>query len=170
MSGPSHPGYPPQTPPDYSPQFVPPQYAPSGYRPSTPPKKSGTLVIIFWVVGALVLLILALIVVGIGAFVYVRNKPYEARWIRAKSDMSEISKGLNEYHIEQNAYPESLTALQNYFGGNLPTDPFTKRPYDYVRTPTGFRLTCLGKDLAPGGAEIPDRDIVYDERGLYGGP
>jgi hypothetical protein len=62
-------------------------------------------------------------------------------------------------------YPSTLADVGPYFGIAVPIDPFSKTSYIYKRTAGGFTLTCLGKDLAPGGTEFPDRDIIFDERG-----
>lgn len=105
---------------------------------------------------------------GTVAFVFFFDKPDIARWDTAQTSMNEITKALNDYSLQhKGAYPPDLSLLSPmYFRNGTPRDPFTKEDFKYELTPTGFRLTCLGKDQRPGGAEKPDRDIAFDESGL----
>ena len=118
----------------------------------------------------LMVVIVILGIIGTMAFVFVLDKPDKAKWTKAQTEMGEIQKALNTYALEHDSeYPDSLEVLtETYFKSGLPKDPFTKDDYIYERTPTGFRLMSLGMDKAPGGGEIPDRDIVYEENGLVG--
>lgn len=169
MSGPNHQGFTPQTPPGYGPQAAPP-YPPPGHAAPGAPKGSGALKIVVWVVAVMLFLFVGFIALGTVAFVFVADKPDKARWQKAKLEMGELAKALDAYKLEHGEYPSRIDDLASDFGGRLPNDPFSKAPYDYTRTATGFRIVCLGKDQAVGGAEIPDRDITCDETGFHGTP
>lgn len=116
----------------------------------------------------LMVVIVILGIIGTMAFVFVLDKPDKARWERARTEMAEIQKALNHYSLENGGeYPDTLEALTtSAFKGGVPKDPFSKDDFRYERTADGFILTCLGKDLAEGGTEIPNKDIVYTEAGL----
>jgi general secretion pathway protein G len=116
----------------------------------------------------LMVVIVILGIIGTVAFVFVMDKPDKTKWTKAQTEMGEIVKALNMYKLngDNSEYPDSLEAIADQFNGKVPVDPFSKQPYAYERTQGGFTLTCLGKDQADGGAEIPDQDIRYTERGL----
>lgn len=81
--------------------------------------------------------------------------------------MGEIQKALLRYALDHKGrYPAVLGDLVPTFGGPLPQDPFTKLDYVYVRAGEGFRLECMGMDGRPGGNEPPNRDIIFDEKGM----
>lgn len=116
----------------------------------------------------LMVVIVILGIIGTMAFVFVLDKPDKAKWTKAQTEMGEIQKALNQYALEHDStYPDSLEALtESYFKSGLPKDPFSRDDYIYELTDSGFTLTCLGKDLAEGGAESPEKDIVFTESGL----
>ena len=120
----------------------------------------------------LVVVVLAVILgLGIGYFIQrkvVRDYHDHTNWVQARAQMDLIHQALMQYWLDHDrVYPSALNELENpgYFGSGLPKDPFTKNDYQYELTETGFRLTCLGKDQAPGGDDEPDRDIIFDETG-----
>lgn len=116
----------------------------------------------------LMVVIVILGIIGTMAFVFVLDKPDKAKWTKAQTEMGEIQKALTQYALEHDSeYPDTLDVLkESYFQNGLPKDPFTKDDFDYETVDGGFRLVCLGKDQADGGAEVPDKDIVYTEFGL----
>jgi general secretion pathway protein G len=117
----------------------------------------------------LMVVIVILGIIGTMAFVFVLDKPDKAKWTKAQTEMGEIHKALNQYMVENdNELPDSLDALtKTAFRGGLPKDPWTKDNFIYEKTGTNtYFLKCLGKDKQEGGAEIPDKDIVYTEAGL----
>jgi general secretion pathway protein G len=116
----------------------------------------------------LMVVIVILGIIGTMAFVFVLDKPDKAKWTKAQTEMGEIQKALNQYALEHdNEYPDSLDVLtESYFKSGVPKDPFSKDDYGYAKTDGGFELICLGKDLADGGAEVPDKDIVFTESGM----
>ncbi|MCA8919909.1 MAG: type II secretion system protein GspG [Planctomycetes bacterium] len=102
---------------------------------------------------------------------YVDSYRDRTLWVQAQGEMGQIQKSLLVFADEhEGRHALSLEEMSEtfYVSTELPKDPFAGQDYIYELTPTGFRLTCLGKDRAPGGGEIPDRDIVYDENGLVG--
>ena len=116
----------------------------------------------------LMVVIVILGIIGTMAFVYVLDKPDEAKWEKARTEMSEIHKALGMWAVNHdNEYPETLEEIAVDFpGGKVPLDPFTKQPFLYEPSESGFLLICLGKDKAEGGEKKADRDIHFDERGL----
>lgn len=116
----------------------------------------------------LMVVIVILGIIGTMAFVFVLDKPDKAKWTKAQTEMGEIQKALTQYALEHdNEYPDSLDVLtKGYFPNGLPKDPFTKADYLYEPLDRGFELTCLGKDNAEGGLEVPDKDIVFTESGM----
>jgi len=115
----------------------------------------------------LMVVIVILGIIGTMAFVFVLDKPDKAKWEKARSDMAEIVKALNMYATENDGdYPDSLEGVSKQFGGNVPKDPFTKDYFVYEPDPSsGFVLRCLGKDKQDGGAEVPDKDIIFNKFG-----
>ncbi|MCB9895673.1 MAG: prepilin-type N-terminal cleavage/methylation domain-containing protein [Planctomycetes bacterium] len=115
----------------------------------------------------LMVVIVILGIIGTIGFFYATRNVDPAKWESARTEMSEMHKALLNWSLNNDSeFPDSLEAIAADFpGGRVPTDPFTKAPYSYERTESGFRLTCLGKDGAEGGTEKEDRDIVFDERG-----
>lgn len=119
----------------------------------------------------LVELMVVIVILGIIAtmgFVFLMDKPDDAKWDTAKTTMSEIQKALNMYKLNDGGeYPDSLEALstQKYFPNGVPKDPFSKDDFVYETTETGFLLKCLGKDQAEGGEGKPNADIIFNEAG-----
>lgn len=114
----------------------------------------------------LMVVIVILGIIGTMAFVFVLDKPDKAKWTKAQTEMGEIQKALNDYSLENDGnYPDSLEAIATKFGGNMPKDPFTKEDFLYEPSGSDFTLKCLGKDQAEGGAEVPDKDIVFTKTG-----
>lgn len=116
----------------------------------------------------LMVVIVILGIIGTMAFVYVLDKPDEAKWQKARTEMGQIVNALSDWQLSHDGdYPETLEEVAEKFpGGKVPADPFTKQPYIYELTGSGFLLTCLGKDKADGGEKKADQDIHFDERGL----
>jgi general secretion pathway protein G len=116
----------------------------------------------------LMVVIVILGIIGTMAFVFVLDKPDKAKWSKAQTEMAEIVKALNDYALEHDGeYPDGLEVVAGKFAGEeVPKDPFSRDDYQYELSETGFFLVCLGKDLAEGGEEIPNKDITYTEKGL----
>lgn len=119
---------------------------------------------LFWlVVGTVGLLVLGL------SLLYLFSPHYvsPSYWETAHVTMGEVVKGLNQYKTETGVYPATLDELRrkSTFINGVPKDPFSKDNFLYERTAGGFTLICLGKDQAPGGAEPPEKDIIFNESG-----
>lgn len=119
----------------------------------------------------LMVVIVILGIIGTIAFVFVMDNPDKAKWEKARTEIGEIQKALNLYATSNDGdYPEDLEAIADKMpGGKVPVDPFTKEAYTYEITETGFIITCLGKDGSEGGDEVPNTDILCDERGFIEG-
>lgn len=118
----------------------------------------------------LVELMVVIVILGILATIAWVSYPRQAdtaRWEAARAEVNELYKALSLWSVNhENTFPDSLQAIaEDLPGRRVPVDPFSKEPYRYERTQTGFRIVCLGKDGAPGGTEGHNRDIVYDESG-----
>lgn len=102
---------------------------------------------------------------------YVDSYRNRTLWAQAQGEMGQIHQSLlvfAEEHEGRHALSLEEMSETFYVSTELPKDPFSGQDYFYELTATGFRLTCLGKDRLPGGDEIPDRDIIYDENGQQG--
>lgn len=115
----------------------------------------------------LMVVVLILGIIGTIGFYYATGNVGTAKWESARTEMAEIHKALLSWSLNHDGdFPDSLEAIAGDFPGNrVPTDPFSRDPYVYERTETGFLLTCLGADKAEGGAEREARDIVFNEKG-----
>lgn len=120
----------------------------------------------FTLIELMVVIVILGILAGI-AWVNYAGRADDARWEQARTDMTEIHKVVSLWSVDNaNAFPDSLDAVAEKFPGRrIPTDPFSKEPYRYERTVTGFRMVSLGKDNVEGGVSGPFRDIVFDESG-----
>ena len=54
---------------------------------------------------------------------------------------------LTRYKLQQNRYPNKLSAIQGIHLDELPTDPFTGRPLKYQRLPQGFAVYSFGGNM-----------------------
>jgi hypothetical protein len=74
-----------------------------------------------------------------------------------------IKLALHAYHIEHQTYPKSLEDLPRKYLKGLPTDPFTARPYHYIRTVKSYRLYSVGPDRLDGHGVPLDFEAVLDD-------
>jgi len=115
----------------------------------------------------LMVVIVILGIIGTMAFVFVLDKPDKAKWEKARNDMSAINQAISMYVTDHDGeYPDSLELLkEKHFPNGVPKDPFSKSDFIYERTAEGYDLICLGKDLAEGGTEVPNKDIRFNQAG-----
>ncbi len=113
----------------------------------------------------LMVVIVILGIIGTVAFVFLMDKPDKAKWEKARQEMVQIHQALADYRLSNDDYPDALEAVGEKFASGVPNDPFTKQPYQYEKTTNGFWLISLGKDQAEGGAEVPEKDIRFNEKG-----
>ncbi|MBK8205678.1 MAG: hypothetical protein IPK87_02670 [Planctomycetes bacterium] len=123
----------------------------------------------FCVAGGIVTLLIGLVVAAtVFVFFFDRTGSKDHDWQGTKVTLSQIQTALIMYKLnDAGEYPASLSELHSakYFPSGVPTCPYTKANFLYKRTPDGFTLTCLGKDRWPGGAEPPEKDIIFNESG-----
>jgi hypothetical protein len=72
---------------------------------------------------------------------------------------AQIALALCLYKAEHGAYPASLTVLEAA-GYKLPRDPFTGKPYQYLRGGAGFVVYSLGPDMKDDGGAPPVWDTT----------
>ena len=115
-----------------------------------------------WVFAGLTIVVV-LVLLGL---LFVFDKPITTRWDRVYHDMHQIQQALLQYKLKHAAFPEGLDKLSpEYFPNGVPRDAYTKEAYLYTTDGRSFSLISYGKDVAPGGEQPPDRDIVYTEAG-----
>jgi general secretion pathway protein G len=106
-------------------------------------------------------LLIVIVIIGILALLILPNitsAPKKARDTKRKTDLTAIQKGLEEYFVDNNAYPaalSSLTAGSAPIMKTIPADPKNVAPYTYIYTPansnTTYTLTaCLENDQDAG--------------------
>lgn len=90
-----------------------------------------------------------------------------AKWDTTRTEMGELYKALEAYSLSNDGdYPENLEEIAGQFsGGRVPKDAFSKEPYIFERTDSGFLLTSYGSDGQRGGDAKPEADIIFNERG-----
>jgi prepilin-type N-terminal cleavage/methylation domain-containing protein len=94
----------------------------------------------FTLIELMVVIVILGVIAAIAWRMTVDNIP-TSQWESTRTEMVELQKALLDWSVKRNGdYPES-------------------------RTETGFTLTSLGADKAPGGEAKADRDIVFDQRG-----
>lgn len=79
----------------------------------------------------------------------------------ARRGALQIALVLEAYHGRHADYPDSLAALHEYPGWELPDDPFSGKEFVYRRQGKGFVLYSWGEDLDDDGGrppQYPDRD------------
>jgi len=110
-------------------------------------------------------LLIVIVIIGILALLIIPNitsAPKKARDTKRKTDITTLRKGLEEYFVNNNVYPDSTAAAPND-GLNaltqgsapivktMPTDPKNVSPYVYVYTSANSNSTytlnaCLEND------------------------
>lgn len=69
--------------------------------------------------------------------------------------LAEISLLLKAHRVEHGAYAESLEKLAGVNGRDLPTDPFSGKPFVYRRDGAGFLIYSWGPNLKDDGGVSP---------------
>lgn len=76
----------------------------------------------------------------------------------AQLDGLALSCAIESYARHNGSYPPSLAALSPGYFTQVPSDPFTGKPYQYSVTGSGFSLYSLGPDMADGNGAIMDNE------------
>jgi hypothetical protein len=63
--------------------------------------------------------------------------------------LTELAVALRRFRIEHGQYPDALSALVPAYMANMPSDPVTGKPPEYVRQGTGFRLRAEKGNASP---------------------
>jgi len=72
---------------------------------------------------------------------------------------------LEQYRARTGGYPQRLDAVAEYFGGQVPADPFTGGRFVYRPEEESFLLYSVGRNLADDGGKpsIREGDLVWRE-------
>lgn len=128
------------------------------------------------------LLVVILILAILAAMIVPRvmGRAADAKRVKARTDVNELKKLLNHYHLDNDAYPtteDGLNALRSapadaknwrgpYAEEDIPTDPWGN---EYIYESPGpnsddsFVITCYGSDGKEGG-EGDAEDIIVSSQ------
>jgi hypothetical protein len=81
----------------------------------------------------------------------------------ARYQLTRVAFALAIYRAEYGEYPERLEQLVPGILPELPSDPFTGRPFVYQRTDDGFRLYSVGDNQRDDGGATFDTDPRGDD-------
>ncbi len=104
-------------------------------------------------------LLIVIVIIGILALLIIPNitsAPKKARDTQRKTDLRAIQKGMEEYFVSNNIYPNLISDLT---GGNppilktAPTDPKNTGVYVYTYTPAGTNTTYTLKACLENGGD-----------------
>ncbi len=78
-------------------------------------------------------------------------------------EVAQLGIMLEQYKAREGSYPLTLDPIAEHFGGTLPVDPFTGRPYIYRPSFDSFLLYSVGENLRDDGGTHDYRkaDIVW---------
>jgi general secretion pathway protein G len=112
-------------------------------------------------------LLIVIVIIGILALLILPNitsAPKKARDTKRKTDLTAIQKGLEEYFVDNNAYPAALSALTVGSAPILktvPADPTNTGNYTYVYSPTpsggpysSYTLTACLENNGDSGTDV----------------
>jgi type II secretion system protein G len=110
-------------------------------------------------------LLIVIVIIGILALLIIPNitsAPKKARDTQRKTDLTTIRKGLEEYFVNNNAYPATLAALEDVNTGpimkDVPDDPKNSGVLVYTftnGTPTnGYTLKACLENAGDNGANV----------------
>ena len=110
-------------------------------------------------------LLIVIVIIGILALLIIPNitsAPKKARDTKRKTDITTLRKGLEEYFVNNNVYPNALTDLTTGSAPivkTLPVDPKNTGAFVYAYTPAGSNSTytltaCLENDGDNGDSVV----------------
>jgi type II secretion system protein G len=113
-------------------------------------------------------LLIVIVIIGILALLILPNltsAPKKARDTKRKTDIIAVEKGLEEYFLSNNAYPDSVTAgLTALTGGSapilksIPSDPKNVAPYVYIyvtaNADTTYTLSACLENSQESGTDV----------------
>lgn len=128
------------------------------------------------------LLVVILILAILAAMIVPRvmGRAADAKRVKARTDVNELKKLLNHYHLDNDAYPsteDGLNALRvapadaknwrgPYAEEDIPTDPWGNEYVYESPGPNGgdsFVITCYGSDGKEGGEGDAEDIVVSSE-------
>lgn len=91
----------------------------------------------------------------------------DALWSRqdAATTLADVALAVKVVHEETGAWPASLDALAPRFGGAVPRDPYTGRPFAYEVTSSVVRISsqgCRDGGVSPSAAELDEACLVWE--------
>jgi hypothetical protein len=94
-----------------------------------------------------------------------RASQYQARH-EATVDLMQMGLLLEQYYVDNGAYPDSLDPLASSLGGGLPVDPFTGESYVYQPSANSFLLYGVGINQTDDGGvhDVREGDLVWRGR------
>lgn len=112
-------------------------------------------------------LLIVIVIIGILALLIIPNitsAPKKARDTKRKTDITTVRKGLEEYFVNNNAYPATLPELEAGSAPiikTIPPDPKNTGVYVYTYTPAAANSTytlkaCLENDADNGASTATD--------------
>jgi hypothetical protein len=85
--------------------------------------------------------------------------------IEAGRGLAIAAIALKRYHIQNESYPDKLSALVPKFLASVPIDPVDQKPLRYQRTPDGeFLLYSIGEDDVDNGGDASNPDASFTGR------
>lgn len=82
---------------------------------------------------------------------------------KALLDISRLGLLAEDHYRQNGTYPESLDVFATEFGGAIPADPFSGKPYIYEPNPQGILLYSAGPNGRDDGGRLNYND-GYDDR------
>lgn len=112
------------------------------------PKKKGGLIVAA-ICGWLIIPLIFVSLAGIGLLTLSNSKIISRDTVR-KTDLYSLQKILIMYHDDNQGYPGSLSDLEPKYAATVPTDPGTKKPYEYTLLGGGEKFNlCADLELKP---------------------
>ena len=113
-------------------------------------------------------LLIVIVIIGILALLILPNitsAPKKARDTKRKTDILAMQKGLEEYFINNNAYPDTQALMVTDLGAGtapimktVPTDPKNVAPYVYTyvsgNTDTTYTLSACLENSGDNGTDV----------------
>ena len=113
-------------------------------------------------------LLIVIVIIGILALLIIPNitsAPKKARDTQRKTDLKAVQKGLEEYFVSNNVYPNDLPTLTTSnppILKTVPTDPKNTAEYVYTYTPAASNSTYTLHACMENGADTTSGTVASD--------